>query len=112
MFKTTLNQNGKKIAELDLHQDSKQNKSNTFAVRQWLPAFMISSGDKISVIINGDDGPLSELELKPGTLRGRQVLTAKKDTGEVYSWATLTDGYSGTKGLTSGIMFRRKKKQD
>jgi hypothetical protein len=109
MFKTSLKINGKKIVELDLRQDNKQNKNNTFAVRRWLPAFMVTSGDKISVIVTGDDGELSNLELKPVTERGKQVLTAKKDTGEIYSWATLTDGYSNTKGLTSGIMFRRKK---
>jgi len=112
MFKTSLKINEKKIVELDLHQDSKQNKSNTFGVRKWLPAFMISSGDKISIVITGDDGELSNLELKAGTDRGKQVLTAKKDTGEIYSWATLTDGYDNTKGLTSGIMFRRKKIND
>lgn len=112
MFKTALLKNGKQICELDLRQDSKQNKSNTFAVRKWLPALMITNDDKINIVINGDGGEISNLELQPGTDRGKQVLTAKKDTGSIYSWATLTNGYDNTKGFTAGIMFRRKKKSN
>ena len=109
MFKTVLKKNDRLMCSYDLPQDT-QNKSNTFTVRRWIPSLEINPGDKLTVAIVGDQGEISVLDLMPARGRG-DVYTAKKDTGELYTWATITRGMGMSKGFTSGVMFRKKKKK-
>ena len=84
---------------------------NQFTVRQWVQSLTINENDRPRIIIKDEQDIISDMELKLQISGGRHILTASNDTGDVYTWGTLTPGYSRTYGVTAGILFRRKNKQ-
>lgn len=96
------------IAAVTLNQGKQ---SNQFVGRLWTAPLKESPGDTFRVEIYDGARIITELTLHPGTNpKGFPVLTASEDTGDLYCWGTVTNGYNDTKGFTAGIMFRRRKK--
>ncbi len=110
-FKTKLFVNDKNVVCLDLPRDNTNPAKNRYTIRQWLRGVKLQDTDHVKIIIQGeDDAELSRLDLSPINQNGKTIFTRKNDTGKIYSWGTLTPGYSGTVGFTSGIMLRKSKR--
>ena len=107
-LKAILSINTKSIISLSMKHSSSDKAKNQFTVRQWIQFLTINDNDKPRIILRDEQNIISEIELKPEIKGGRHILTASNDTGDVYTWGTLTPGYGKTYGLTAGIMFRKR----
>ena len=107
-IKTTLVIDGKKIISLPLKPDKSHGNKNQFSCRMWLKSLLIPNDSTPEIMIKDEKNELIQLFLEQKKKNGKIIFTTNKDTGDYYSWATLTEGYGKTFGLTAGILFRKK----
>lgn len=103
-MKAILKINDKEQHTQELKRDS--HISNKFVCRVWVKQLSIHEGDTVTLQIVGESKEiLSTLTL----YHKDHIWTASVEVKEYHSWGTLTPGFSGTFGLTAGIMPRKKK---